>query len=260
MILYKYCSWNRHTHDNLLESVLYFAAAAGFNDPLDMLPILNCDVTKAQVIQHMTKLFIRSGLRADEARKHAKYAATHDPSFSTLQGRQQMAQESMDGIRRTTGVCCFSSKNDIDLMWAHYADSYCGVCVEYNIPDGEALSAVSSNPKYSLMKIRPKKVIYTDTRPVVEAFSMDDDDTKFLNLFTKSRQWEYECEWRMITPDYIGKVHHKSQFLTGIILGSRISDQDEKAVRSLVGRLASRPIIYRARLNPQGYGLTIVLA
>ncbi|MGY3034301.1 hypothetical protein ACVIIV_003471 [Bradyrhizobium sp. USDA 4354] len=29
------------------------------------------------------------------------------------------------------GICCFSDTNDNELMWAHYAANYSGICVAY---------------------------------------------------------------------------------------------------------------------------------
>ena len=77
---------------------------------------------------------------------------------------------------------CFSAP-----MWAHYADGYKGICIEY---DAQELV------KYSAGKLGP--IIYRNNALSIETT----DDIEFLKLlrrilFSKKDYWENEKEWRV---------------------------------------------------------------
>lgn len=82
-------------------------------------------------------------------------------------------------------VYCLSEIPDSPLMWAHYADSHKGVCLEF-----DALTAPFSRGSGAT------KVKYQDTYP---AYDIDTAGYKF--LVTKSEDWSYEAEWRLIAEE-----------------------------------------------------------
>ena len=90
------------------------------------------------------------------------------------------------------------------LMWAHYADSHKGFCVEYEIPTPDEQNITL------LQNLMP--VIYSDERVSVLNECLADlidpgvsEDTvgaiyKY-GLLTKSIDWKYQNEWRLISLD-----------------------------------------------------------
>ena len=119
-------------------------------------------------------------------------------------------------VARMAGVCCFT-KNPRSLpMWAHYANSHEGVCLEFRIPHWACLGAdnainaidlglesgIVANPYMGSFP-------FSITGPVsyVKGFSsrsMEDmDKTAFWArpYFEKSNQWRNEEEWRAIIPN-----------------------------------------------------------
>lgn len=108
-----------------------------------------------------------------------------------------------DFLSKLTVTCFSASSWDNQLMWAHYANSYSGICVEY---DFEKMC------KY-IGFVFP--VEYSSERPTLsladlgfEKIEVDDDGkwkTSETNmsaiisyLLTKNKCWEYEKEWRII--------------------------------------------------------------
>lgn len=118
-------------------------------------------------------------------------------------------------------VSCFSASGwDNQLMWAHYANSYSGICIEYDFSTVDA----------SIGFVYP--VEYTQKRPTITlrdmGFSISEDkkikqenekiDTRKIisYLLKKNKCWEYEKEWRIInigeenTPRFIDMPKIKS--------------------------------------------------
>ncbi len=87
------------------------------------------------------------------------------------------------------------------LMWAHYANSHKGICVEYELESCDFRST-SLNP---LLASRLYKVSYSDNNSHPLDFTNPEIALNFRNGFAyKSSCWEYEQEMRLIayTLDY----------------------------------------------------------
>jgi hypothetical protein len=106
-------------------------------------------------------------------------------------------------------------------------------------------------------------VIYSNNRPVLNLIKDGGRAGLTKGLLTKSRDWAYEEEWRIVTPDR-GKpgsgpgVHtFPLQWLDGIILGARISPKDERSVLEMVAARNASTEVLRARIDEKKYRLTI---
>ena len=153
----------------------------------------------------------------------------------------------MERLRRDTqgqidkaGILSLSELPDHPLMWAHYADSHRGVCLEF-----EVVEFVKSldDPRGFFGPAQP--IVYSDHRPVVfDPNAMEEENVKRV-LLTKSEDWSYEKEFRIINHE-IGKGEYSfsKELLTGIIFGYRTPE----AVREQVRRWA-----VKAKLNVKFY-------
>lgn len=72
-------------------------------------------------------------------------------------------------------IFCTTEHYDNSLMWAHYANKHTGFCVGYKKEDIQNISTEF------------QKVTYSAQPPNIKTKSL---------LFTKSKEWEYENEWR----------------------------------------------------------------
>ncbi|MEY2521298.1 MAG: hypothetical protein QOF24_3057 [Verrucomicrobiota bacterium] len=90
------------------------------------------------------------------------------------------------------GIFCLTEDPTNLLMWAHYADHHRGVVIEFD--ETHTFFNQRKGPQDDLRHFR--KVNYTDVRPSV-FLSLSDAIQVF---YTKSCEWEYEREWRLITP------------------------------------------------------------
>ena len=80
-------------------------------------------------------------------------------------------------------------------------------------------------------------------------------------IFTKSPEWEYEREYRLVIPDFIpvGVSFNTLNFvpteLRGIYLGCRVSSSDRAELIELARSLNEEVEIYQARVAPREYAL-----
>jgi hypothetical protein len=138
------------------------------------------------------------------------------------------------------GVFSLCEISDNLLMWAHYGASHSGFVLELD-PNHEYFNARRTE-KDEFGHLR--QVRYRDVRPSASLTGLDGVDL----FLVKSREWEYEREWRILRPlreaDKVinaeaGDVHLfklPSGCVKAIILGVRASDALESAARHSVSR------------------------
>src|SRR5262245_42021305 len=150
--------------DTLTNASLRFTQPHLFNDPFEMQPVLN-------------------SLLSEEEEK--RIGLEVDSSYI-----RSIADEILPNLYEKLGILCLTEKSDNLLMWAHYADHHRGFVLEFD-PHHEFFNRKKGGDD---LYHHPAKVGYSDTRPSV-SFK---DYLGVVTLLTKSVEWEYEQEWRMI--------------------------------------------------------------
>ncbi len=104
--------------------------------------------------------------------------------------------------KETALISCFSKRNDSILMWAHYANSHRGICLEYKRPELSSFRDVvysSNRPFFKVynatahwvaLEILGKK----ETEEELKRYTNDIVDP----FFVKSTDWQYEEEVRCL--------------------------------------------------------------
>jgi hypothetical protein len=158
----------------------------------------------------------------------------------TPEGNKLIHAAIMEPIRNT-GVFSLSEKQNDILMWGHYAASHTGICIGFaTLEMNDALH----------------RIVYQDERPVINP--MRDQATLIeKGLLTKSSQWAYEREWRILGRQQIGRVGISQSAIRGIILGARISASDEALVRQWAKDGFLTVSWFRARLSDTSFSMTI---
>jgi hypothetical protein len=135
-------------------------------------------------------------------------------------------------------------------MWAHYANNYKGFVIEFD--EKHQFFNNPTLPEDNLGRL--KKVEYSDMRPSHRTLTEMTVQEIFL---LKSKEWEYEQEWRMVVnlgepealslnlnkdgkrmfdtdgiPIYLCPIPPLS--ITGVIFGSRMTDANKKAISKLL--------------------------
>ncbi|WP_197507192.1 DUF2971 domain-containing protein [Mitsuaria sp. 7] len=138
-------------------------------------------------------------------------------------------------------ILCLTESPAHVAMWYHYADEYRGVVLEFRLPSSEQRPT-----------LRPRRVNYPADLP--DIYTHDgwgrlmtlggggawSRAVQEMALFSKSTDWQYENEWRLVGSDAAGnaeKLYSDWGFdpgnLVSINLGPLISSEDEAAVMAL---------------------------
>ena len=126
-----------------------------------------------------------------------------------------------------TRICSLSASiNDVRL-WSHYASGHTGIAIEIDFTNS---------------KDQPYKIEYADKLKEFTYSLMTAPDTIDILKF-KSKHWEHEKEYRIITKDEFFSV---SGMITGIYLGLRASE----LLTNMLLRIVPNEIpIYSTKLN-----------
>ena len=120
------------------------------------------------------------------------------------------------------GIASFCEAWDNELMWAHYAEGFRGICVAYSmarliecLPPGFTLARVVYND-------RPYDLDLADQR--------DRADRARAVLSTKNSRWAYEREWRLFSP-CSGEAYYRADAVAHVYLGARFPRADIPQIR-----------------------------
>ena len=182
--LYKYYSDTSLNLDSIKSNRMWYSSPIHFNDVFD------CEITTDE-----KKLF-ESTL---EMCPNVQKVRIGSPIWKNLKAETKKSAKEMQNLftrmRFGIGVSCLSELDDSLLMWAHYANNHRGMCVEYDLLE------ISSQLKFT-----PVPIVYSEERVCFNSLNtttVGRDTTKMFleSLTTKSPEWSYEKEWRIIRED-----------------------------------------------------------
>lgn len=143
-------------------------------------------------------------------------------------------RELWDGLLPALRILCLTDSPSHVAMWYHYADQYKGIVLEYAPPVLADSVFLQANP---VTYPRAKPAFY-DASGWAEFLTMKSEVAarKLLDeaVFTKSPDWSYESEWRIVT--FAEGVETKELFsdykfctaeLKGIFLGPLLSEPEK---------------------------------
>lgn len=263
MKFYKYSPWSGnkgdYTRENLLENAVFLASPEVFNDPFDFNPFYDYSATYLERKQHITKVIMRGkACSKAKAEREAIKILRENPIFKERDGVARFACEDKETLRKVMGVSCFTTKPGNSPMWAHYADNHQGICLEWDFPDiGEHFYLPKGVEKAIPLVLQP--VTYANERPVFHMFdNMQDGGVLADGIITKSTDWKYEDEYRLIMPGYTGKVYYYPYMLSGIILGYKMPTKQIEEVKQFIKKIKFQPRLYKARLSERSFDYEIV--
>ncbi|WP_326518857.1 DUF2971 domain-containing protein [Acinetobacter sp. CAAS 2-6] len=167
-------------------------------------------------------------------------------------------------IREKVGIYSLSKTAMHELLWAYYADSHAGFCIEYDLE--KLMEWTSSSISLDVM--------YQDVAPKLDLKKLLNNDNKsFQKLLqytsgTKSTSWAHEQEIRIVTDNY-GRVQYDFRAVKAIYFGLRmpktiqdLSSQNEELPETaakvcqeqVMEELQGRGIkYYQIELEPNSY-------
>ena len=155
---------------------------------------------------------------------------------------------------------CAEGKNP--LLWSHYADSHRGVAFEFDACCSEAVSFAAAQPvKY--WKRVPRAFSRKDFIESALGLRLLPDTAQTLLplVLTKSTEWKYEKEWRLVRvvanegQSLFADVPFSPRSLSRIFLGCRISIRNRHAIERLATRDYAHVEIHQARQSQTRFTL-----
>lgn len=250
-IIYRY-KYREYSEDNLkiiTEGTLCFSSTLRFNDPFDSAPAYDLK-TIDEIFQRRPDLVRRVG---DSMGLSPAKRLMRKPQFVANARRCVESGEWSKSLMSTVGVFCMSRNPCNPLMWAHYAKDHSGFVVEFKI-DVDA-------PRELVEDIMPLPVNYCEKRPILDWAASGRNVEDY--LLTKSRDWEYEEEERVLDVVRGPGIYPYSRehFLSSVIVGVRIKPEHLEVIRSAVEKVSAdtgRSIpVYQARLSSTDYKVFI---
>ena len=234
--LYKYKPINQFTLDIIANDRIFYPLPGSFNDPFDT----KCSFKNKSALTQT----------ADE-KKIAQAFPDENPSDITVFTRTDLTQE-IDVFKNRLnnfGILSLTGNAKNILMWSHYADSHRGVCLIFDTSDDTNIFGQAI------------KVQYQHEYPVINIMDLNNHNNTINMISVKSIDWGYEKEWRIIRGISVGgdgyfDIEPKS--LTGIILGSHITEKDEKRVMGWTSKYPTSLNVFTSKIDSRQYKVNIV--
>ena len=215
--LYKFQSFEgKSSIENLRRSQIWFSKPAGLNDPFDCtIPVKFIDTDNEDVMTKFMENYYFENLRkSGNAEEISKFKQEHFRNGkldqeTLIQADKMIREFSQQQTKKylNTGVACFTTELTNILMWSHYANGHRGFCLEFDT-------------EYFPSSAKLIKVIYGSSYPTLSPEDLFKEPHKLGEpLYTKSKDWENEEEWRLIMKKGDSSFEYNPKALTGIYFG-----------------------------------------
>ncbi len=253
MILYKYRNYTEISKKRTLEIInkqeLFFAGIESFNDPFDGMVHLRFDgrlneIKAAQIRTQYTMNLKKEdkfeGIKFESAQKLVNEKITDEfiVDEKEIEARKQRIQE----IHNVKGVLALSSKNNNILMWSHYTFNHKGLCFGFEFD-------TDSIPK-------PKRVKYQTHYDDIWGWLFTDEEIVDRILYSKSVDWEYEDEYRIVV-DSIRAEKFSKNSLKEIVFGSKMCKEDKLEIINECEKFGLNPVFKQAVLDVELFKINI---
>jgi hypothetical protein len=238
---------------------LYFSKPYGFDDPWDCRPFFDVNCINDSVWREQTALWMErlcedrlSTFSPWQRERFKRIIREHSEILKNMALEANRMTEKIGDVFR---IFCFSACVDHPLIWSHYTNKHTGVCLEFDTTTTFFSDAV--------------RVTYGSDCPSMR-LQTDNIDEALLPVFTKSQDWGYEAEFRLIAQERTKKVNHQTliaddhwvrfppKSLKSIIVGCMMGERDREAMKTLVRNAPNPVTLLQAIKSPDRYELTIV--
>jgi len=247
------------------------------------------EINKANVNDFLSTNDIRNEVAIEKQMQIIEYIFIHNPVLIPIielwVSSQMMdfsenqvwnfASEFRKSVNTTIGVLCLSEVWDNQIMWAHYGHDYKGFVVGFDTKNN--FFDQKKSPTDMIRHVH--KVRYAQERPhitltdlISNKLTAEQQMDLFVDTFvyTKSSNWSYESEWRMImdledaniSPEngndlYLFRI--PIDCIAQVIMGCRITSELSGAIKELIINNPSMQHIqlFKTNLDPSDYCLSL---
>lgn len=274
MALYKYLAPDRL--DVLEGRLIRFTQPAAFNDPFEFKPCIESALSQDHLLEHLEQNFdeilkrelkeypiLRQSLPDEQVIELLRPFKARIPDII-----QMLTPQFLPGIATkldvafdaNVGILCLSEVRDSLLMWGHYTDNHRGFVIGFD--QHHPFFSVRRGPEDEFGFLRQVK--YCRSRPRVTLA-----DTTGEEWFeTKSDEWAYEKEWRMMRVLQDAQAHRDTaphpiclfgfpaDAITEIVVGLRSSRGLRNRLRTLSNGFPNAKL-FQTHEHPSDYALLI---
>jgi hypothetical protein len=247
-LLYKFRSFATQKEiefaaDILLNHRLFAAAPRSFNDPFDCDAPYCFDATESEKIERAVARIKKES--PDVGDGAARQLAPSRYIAAETKGLEQFRSL----LENRLGVVSLAESMDNPLLWGHYANCHTGISIEFRPSDLRHADFFGN--------VLP--VTYQKERPVVNFYLDELTEQVRKCVLTKSVDWAYEREWRIIWRDRQNQpyVYFDPSLVGAIYLGCQIDDAKRDLVREWLStrRAIAVPRLFQARKSETTYEL-----
>jgi hypothetical protein len=248
--LYRYCSIDRLL-GILDEKQIFIQTPAKMNDIFDFLPLYDFSISKGDVENILELLVNRGFIKLKDFDEMATWLKEGDDKETEMKMYYLVGgifENLFNNNRESSKILCFTENYSNELLWAHYADSQKGVCIQFDT------SIYDNFHKASIMKVKYEKAV-----PKLNIYAYFLNPIEYINslvksIITKGANWAYEEEWRLVLIDQFNTFANQNfinlldGFVSSIILGINVDKQKKEL---LIKKVSDSKIkVFQCALNP----------
>jgi DUF2971 family protein len=206
-VLYKYRDWSDPNHKRIItHGEVYFASAESFNDPFDCTIDPHFDEIDPRRIRERAEASLKRD-HPDWSQARITEEVERDDPVTRLRDpehQRKFLSDFRERRRLNFGILSLSAQHLDNLMWSHYANDHKGFCVGFagselhRIIEPEMPSPWLHDNRFFHHKVIEYARHYPQW-PVAQG--PIDEEFIFKSITTKSSEWTYEKEHRIILHD-----------------------------------------------------------
>ncbi len=252
--LYKYFPINENLLATLNKSQLWFSDPITFNDPYDCNLDVYLEMDFDLMLKHFTDINNHFRKKGHRYLEEIDLKARVNYLFINPEEIKKFSRQTIRSRIESYGVCCFSKKENNLLLWSHYADKHSGVCLKFDVNRDKDFF------------YNPYEVQYPAKYPVFNYFRKTDRtlEGKISGLAqhllaTKSKDWEYEEEVRVVRDGldgaYRGLIDIRKDALVEVIFGYKTTDLNINLVKNILRENDYSVLTFKMHLLETSFGL-----
>jgi hypothetical protein len=247
--LYKYMSMApekiKYLEEIFRDREIFLPSPTKFNDPFECRPYLAWYKKGKKLRDYFNQMVLEEFPETNRETRRRRIKEGYE-RFRTNQ--DIFMRNLYEEFLNSTGLYCLTQIPDNILMWSHYAKGHSGIVLEFNV-----------TKEYSIF-YEAIKVHYSKDYPLLNLMEIDEPQHFRNALLTKSVDWEYEDEWRIVkTPREggTGKYKFAIDLLTGVIFGATIERKNKDLILEWLQDYNLKINLYQANINDTKYKLDI---
>lgn len=256
--LFKYGHFdeNGYYKNIFARNAFYFASPAKFNDPFDCRIFPNYEIgSDKEIMNKMREHVQRDNPNLSTPAIDRLAQKEFSKNIKIIRSPDLMVSRMKEVIDNSYGILSLSETNNNLLMWSHYSKSHQGYCVEFNT---HRIYEIVKNYLIRLNElILFHKISYETEYPLLNPYTSSFTSDEYLRVVTtKSKDWEYEREWRLVYYDNANQLlDFPDDIIKSVYFGVNCSSDHLRECLEFLKVRKSIPELFQAKLERREYGI-----